>query len=136
MWQSLLAACPGPHASWILRAWALVWGADPSTSNGLGPHVIGAERPGLAVREVVPPATWAVQGRHRFAVYQVVFRLTPAGVRGTVVTVETYALFPGRLGQLYHTVVISSGVHALVTRLILFRLKRRAEALAFAGGRS
>ena len=129
VWEALRAACPGPRPSVLLRLWAVVWGADPAESNGLASHVIGAERPGLVVREVVPPATWAAAGRHRFAAYQVVFRIAPAGVGNSRLTAETYATFPGLAGRLYRAVVISLGPHALVMRLTLWYLRRQAELL-------
>ncbi len=112
-----------------MRIWALVWGADPAESNGLASHVIGAERPGLVVREVVPHATWAAAGRHHFAAYQIVFRIAPVGAGTSRLTAETYAIFPGLTGRLYQTVVIALGPHALVMRLTLWYLRRRAESL-------
>lgn len=129
MWEALLAACPGRRSSVLLRLWALVWGADPADSNGVGCHVIGAERPGLVVREVVPPATFAAAGRHRFATYQVVFRIAAFGDGGSRLTAETYAAFPGLAGRIYQVLVIALGFHALVMRLILWHLRRQAELL-------
>lgn len=128
MWEVLLGACPGPGTPWLLRLWAILWNADPPASNGLPAKVIGAERPGFAVREVVPSTTWAVAGRHRFARYQVVFRLSTSAPGATRLVVESYATFPGTLGRAYRTVVIRLGLHTLVVRLMLSYLKRRAEA--------
>lgn len=128
VWDVLLAACPRPHSTGLLRLWALVWGAEPSASNGLGAQVIGAERPGLTVREVVPATTWAAAGRHRFAVYQVVFRIAPADTGGSRLTVETYATFPGAAGRAYRAVVVRAGPHAIAMRATLRYLRRRAEA--------
>ena len=129
VWEALLAACPGPRDSALLRLWAVVWGADPADSNGLASHVIGAERPGLVVREVVPSATWAAAGRHRFAAYQVVFRIAPNGDGSSGLTAETYATFPGVAGRAYRLLVIALGPHALVMRSILWHLRRQAELL-------
>lgn len=129
VWDALLTACPGPSSSGLLRCWAFVWGGEPSVSNGLGAHVIGAERPGLVVREVVPETTWAAAGRHRFAAYQVVFRIASAEPGTSRLTVETYATFPGLAGRAYRAVVISAGPHSLAMRLTLWYLRRRAEAV-------
>lgn len=126
VWDALIAACPGPHDSSLLRLWAVVWGADPARSNGLGSHVIGAERPGLEVREVVPPATWSAAGSHRFACYQVVFRIEPTQA-GCRLSAETYATFPGAAGRAYRLLVIALGPHALVMKGVLAFLRRRAE---------
>jgi hypothetical protein len=128
VWEALLAACPGPFPSTLLRLWAVAWGAEPSASNGLGAHVIGAERPGFVVREVVPAATWAAAGRHRFAVYQVVFRITPAETGRSRLTAETYASFPGTAGRVYRAAIVRCGPHAMAVRAALWYLRRRAEA--------
>lgn len=130
VWEALLAAVPGTQSAALLRLWAVVWGADPAESNGLAPHVIGAERPGFVVREVVPAATWAAAGTHRFASYQVVCRLAPSAPGGTRLTLETYARFPGRAGRCYRALVILTGAHALVMRCILWSLSRRAARVA------
>jgi len=132
VWAALLESCPGAHAGGVLRVWAWLWGADPPASNGLAAHVIGAERPGLVVREVVAPATWAAAGRHRFARYQVVFRIDPRGT-GSRLTAETYAAFTGTPGRVYRFAVLTLGPHTLVVRGVLAYVRRRAEARSAAG---
>lgn len=134
VWNALLDACPRPHGAGVLKLWAVLWGADPPASNGLAAHVIGAERPGLVVREVVAPATWAVAGRHRFARYQVVFRIEPAGGTGSRLTIETYAAFRGRAGRLYRHATVGLGPHTFVVRGLLGYLRRRAESRHRSGG--
>jgi hypothetical protein len=128
VWEALLATFPGTRPSWAARIAARVWGADPAESNGLASHVIGAERPGLVVCEVVTSTTLAARGRHRFAVYQIVFSVAPQSASSSVLTVETFAAFPGTLGQLYRRLVVDLGPHAVVMRLALRYLRRRAEA--------
>lgn len=127
VWDAVLDSMPGPHGSWPLRAWAIVWGAEPRDANGLGAHVLGAERPGLAVCEVVVPATYALAGRHRFARYQVVFRIEQRGASQSRLSAETFADFPGAAGRLYRAVVIDSRGHALAVRATLQVMRRRAE---------
>ena len=127
VWDTVLDSMPGPYGSLALRVWAVVWGADPAEANGLAAHVLGAERPGLAVCEVVPPATYALAGRHRFARYQVVFRIDQRDVTRSRLTAETFADFPGTAGRLYRAVVIDSRAHALVVRATLQVLRLRAE---------
>lgn len=130
VWDAVLDSMPGPHGSLPLRLWAIVWGADPAEANGLASHVLGAERPGLAVCEVVPPATYAIAGRHRFARYQVVFRIDQRGATRSRLTAETFADFPGTAGRLYRTIVIDSRAHAIVVRGTLQLLRVRAERRA------
>ena len=105
-----------------------MWAADPPDSNGLAPHVIGAERPGLVVCEVVPAHTFAARGRHRFSRYQVVFTIEPLSASSSRLTAETFAVFPGTLGRLYRLVIIDLGPHTLVMRAALWDLRRRAES--------
>ena len=130
LWEVLLDSVPGPRDPLWRRAWAGVLGADPRASNGLGAHVIGAERAGFSVCEVVPPATYALAGRHRFARYQLVFRIQAAPAGHSRLTAETFASFPGVPGRAYRALVIGTRGHALVVRLIMRVLRRRAEARA------
>lgn len=127
VWETVLASAPGARPGVGLRAWAAVWRADPAESNGLASHVLGAERPGFAVVEVVPPATYALAGRHRFARYQVVFRIAARGAGQSRLTAETFASFPGAGGRLYRTILITAKSHALVMWTIVRVLRRRAE---------
>jgi len=130
VWEALLTAGPASRAGTAIQFWARLLGCDPREHNGLAPHRIGAERPGFAVCEAVPATTYALTGRHRFAIYQLVFRITqPEGV-GSRLTAETFASFPGAAGRVYRTLVINARPHALVMWLTLRMLRRRAEALA------
>jgi hypothetical protein len=135
IWQALLELVPGPQPGLLLRGWAVAWAADPCESNGLASHVLGAERPGFTVCEVVPPATYALAGRHRFARYQVVFRISP-GVACSRLTAETFASFPGTAGRLYHRLLIDARAHALAMWVTLRLVRHRAEALVSREGAS
>ena len=130
VWEVLLASAPAAGNGPVRRVWARLLGCDPCESNGLAPHRIGAERPGFAVCESVPPATYALAGRHRFARYQLVFRISQRGGAGSRLTAETFASFPATPGRLYRTVVIDAKPHALVMWITLRLLRRRAERLA------
>jgi hypothetical protein len=130
VWDTLLASVPGARSGLGLRAWAALWGADPAESNGLASHVLGAERPGFVVAEVVPTTTYALAGRHRFARYQVAFGITQRGAGYSRLTAETFASFPGMGGRLYRALVISAKSHALVMWVIMRVLRRRAERSA------
>lgn len=130
VWEAVLACVPGPRSGMALQAFAWVWGADPAGSNGLASHVLGAERPGFAVCEVVPLATYALTGRHRFARYQLVFRIDQLGPGFSRLTAETFATFPGRAGRLYRMLLMDAKFHALMMWLMLRRIRRRAETAA------
>jgi hypothetical protein len=130
VWDTVLRSVPGARPGLGLRAWAAVWKADPAESNGLASHVLGAERPGFVVAEVVPPATYALAGRHRFARYQLVFRIGQRGVGQSRLTAETFASFPGTGGRLYRTLLMTAKSHAIVMWTIMRVLRRRAERTA------
>lgn len=130
VWDTLLGAVPAARTSWLRRAWSALWGADPAESNGLAPHVLGAERPGLVVCEVVRLTTYALAGTHRFARYQLVFRLAQRWPTGCRLSAETFADFPGVAGRVYRWLLIDTGVHGLVVRLMLRRIGRRAESVS------
>ena len=128
VWDAVLASAPGTQAGLTRRALAALLGADPAASNGLASHALGAERPGFAVCEVVPPVTYALTGRHRFAVYQLVFRIDKRGPGRSRLTAETFATFPGTAGRLYRMLLMDAKLHALVMWFMVRRVRRRAEA--------
>jgi hypothetical protein len=128
VWDAVLASAPATGSGVARRAAAALLAVDPAASNGLAPHVIGAERPGFAVCEVVAPATYALAGRHRFAVYQLVFRIDKRGPGLSRLTAETFATFPGRGGRLYRMFLMDAKLHALVMWVMVRRVRRRAEA--------
>ena len=130
VWEAVLAMAPSAEPGLARRALARVWGVDPAGSNGLASHVLGAERLGFVVCEVVPPVTYALAGRHRFARYQLVFRISKLGSRRSRLTAETFASFPGRAGRLYRLVLMEGRLHALMMWSTVRRIRGRAERSA------
>ena len=95
--------------------------------RGVAAAVLRLEPPeGFAVIDLVPPERLRLAGRHRFAEYELSFRLSPRG-SGTRLGAATYAAFPGLAGRAYRLLVIGTGGHAVVTRLILRSVRRLAE---------
>lgn len=90
---------------------------------------VGATVPGFRVARVEPPRELALEGRHRFARYQLAFRIEPRG-EGSLLRAETRARFPGVRGRIYRALVVASGGHRIVIRRILRGLARRAERRA------
>ena len=130
VWEAVLGFTPGPYPSLAYRTWARLWRTDPAASNGRASHALGAERPGFAVCEVVPPVTYALAGAHRFARYQLVFRIEQRGPDASRLTAETFATFPGAAGRLYRFFLMDARMHAVVMWLAVRRIRRHAEALA------
>ena len=127
VWDTVLATAPGTRGGPIRRAVAVLLNADPADSNGLASHALGAERPGFAVCEVVAPVTYALAGQHRFATYQLVFRIDQRGPGSSRLTAETFAAFPGSGGRLYRMFLMDAKLHAFVMWVMVRRIRRRAE---------
>lgn len=77
---------------------------------------------GFALDEASPPRRFVLKGRHPFAVYRWVFELDDLGPRRTRVRSQTWAAFPGLHGKVYRALVIGSGGHRVVVRLMLRRI--------------
>lgn len=126
------AGMGGGVAGW----YAVLVGAEPRRRVGRFPDV-GASVPGFAVADAVPQRLLRLAGGHRFARYELTFRLAEGaegtqgaeGVRPgeTVLRAETRAQFPGVAGAAYRTLVIGSGGHRVAVPQLLRVVRGRAE---------
>jgi len=99
--------------------------AQPATRSG-DPLLPGSTLPGFTVVRSEPPSELALEGRHRFASYALIFRLGEADGR-TTIRAETRATFAGAGGRIYRAVVISARTHALAIRSMLGGVRVTAE---------
>ncbi|MFD5367206.1 hypothetical protein [Streptomyces sp. NPDC127103] len=99
--------------------YARVVGAVPRESGGVRPLGAGSEFPGFRVARVVPGRELALEGRHRFSTYSLVFRVEELGGGRCRLRAETRAVFPGTAGRVYRALVIGSGGHAFAMRRLL-----------------
>jgi hypothetical protein len=83
---------------------------------------------GFALDELRPPERFALKGRHPFAVYRWVFELDAEAPQRTRIRSATWAAFPGPHGKVYRALVIGSGIHRVVVRLMLRRIAGRVFA--------
>lgn len=120
--RSLERAFDRSRARWFAR---IVRCEDRSTEGSFdgGP---GETLAGFRVAGAEPPRRLALEGRHRYSRYRLVFEIAPADA-GSRVRAVTHAEFPGVRGALYRALVIGSGGHRIVTRRILKSIARRAE---------
>jgi hypothetical protein len=88
---------------------------------------IGSTIPGFIVTRSVEPAVLALMGEHRFSRYALIFYAADTAAGPVRLGAETRAEFPGFRGQIYKTLVIRSHAHAVVTRSMLRKVRRRAE---------
>jgi hypothetical protein len=111
---------------------ARLLGAHPAVSAG-DPLEAGATVPGFTVVRAAAPVELALQGRHRFSRYALIFRLDAVAGR-TILRAETRAAFPGASGRLYRALVIGTRGHAVVVHAMLRTIRRLAERRQTVGG--
>ena len=99
--------------------------AQPATRSG-DPLLAGSTLPGFTVVRSEPHSELALEGRHRFASYALIFRLGEADGR-TTIRAETRATFAGAGGRIYRALVISARTHALAVRSMLGGVRVSAE---------
>ena len=129
VWAALAEVAPGMGSGAAGRYAGLV-GAEPRHRSGRFPEP-GASVPGFAVADAVPERLLRLAGRHRFARYELTFRLAPGAEPGeTVLRAETRAEFPGFAGAVYRTLVIGTGGHRVVVPRLLRVVRSRAEQRA------
>jgi hypothetical protein len=86
---------------------------------------LGETLPGFEVTAVSPPTRLALEGRHRYSRYALVFELREQA-DGSLLSAQTWAEFPGLKGRLYRAAVIGSRGHRILVRYILASVARRA----------
>lgn len=101
---------------------------DPSHRSG-APLLAGSTMPGFRVAIAEPGMRLALQGRHRFSSYALIFHIT-AEAGEVRLSAETRARFPGVGGRLYRGLVIGTRGHVLVVRALLSATRRLAERRA------
>ncbi|MFE5943104.1 hypothetical protein [Streptomyces sp. NPDC056480] len=99
--------------------YARVVGAVPRETGGVRPLGVGSEFPGFRVARLVPGRELALEGRHRFSSYSLVFRVEETADGRCRLRAETRAVFPGAAGRVYRALVIGSGGHAFAMRRLL-----------------
>lgn len=124
-------AVGGPLGPIGARLLGCPYADPPGPGPGMPQTIIGfriarAERPSLV----------ELAGEHRYSSYSLTFRIEPApDAPGSLLTAETRAVFPGARGRRYRALVIGSGGHVIVVRLLLGSIRRRAERGVYRGDR-
>jgi hypothetical protein len=104
------------------------WGLEQTARRGDWNHPApGDTILGFAVTEADPPRVLTLRGRHRFSSYELQFTLDSREPDRVDLHARTSAEFPGLLGDVYQTLVIRSGGHALAVRRLLAQIGRQAE---------
>ncbi|GAA1367263.1 hypothetical protein [Streptomyces beijiangensis] len=120
--ETLDGTFSGPGASRYTR----LIGATDTTRSGPRPIAEGSTFPGFRVVSAVPGHELALEGRHRFSTYALIFRFEPAGPGATLLRAETRAVFPGPAGAVYRGLVIGTRGHVWGMRRMLAGVRRRS----------
>ena len=126
VWSALLTTLRRSFSRRSARRYARLVGCSETEAPG-EPDRIGSTGPGFVVARVIEPAVLALEGKHRFSRYGLVFRLEATKDERTLLRAETRAEFPGILGRIYRLLVIGTRIHVLAVSSILRRVRRRAE---------
>ncbi|MFD3996776.1 hypothetical protein [Streptomyces sp. NPDC058583] len=119
LWRRLLVKVGRSFSSGGGARYARVVGAVPRESGGVRPLGVGSEFPGFRVARIVPGRELALEGRHRFSSYSLVFRVEELADGRCRLRAETRAVFPGAAGRVYRALVIGSGGHAFAMKRML-----------------
>ncbi|MGR2754031.1 NUDIX hydrolase [Agromyces arachidis] len=104
-------------------------GCDDIEASGPRPLAVGSTVPGFRVVAADPPTRLELAGRHRYAEYELEFRIERVDRERTRLRAVTRAVFPGPHGAVYRGLLLGAGLHARATRGILARVRRAAEAV-------
>ena len=88
-----------------------LWGCEPPSAF----EVVEDQCPSLVV----------IAGKHRFSRYGIVFRIT-ATAKGSRLSAESRAEFPGLHGRAYRAAVVGTRGHVVATQALLRSIARKA----------
>jgi hypothetical protein len=133
VWLSLCGALDRSFSGTVSTRYSRLVGVADRAASGPRPLEAGSTVPGFHVVTAIAGRELALEGRHRFSIYRLAFRLSPTGPARTRLHAETRAAFPGPAGALYRLLVITSGAHAAGMRRLLAAVRRGAVRAAADG---
>lgn len=125
-WEALIATIPRLFDTRRARRVSPLLGCSHTVANG-NPSVIGSTLPGFLVVRSVRPALLALQGKHRYSSYALVFLIDDLGHGRSRLTAETRAEYPGRAGTVFHGLLVRSRGQLTAVHRILGAVRKRAE---------
>jgi hypothetical protein len=128
VWSALLDTIDRGFSRPVAGAYARLVGCDPAHASGPRPLASGSTVPGFRVTVADAPHVLALDGRHRFSVYALTFRLDERAAGRTWLRAESRAEFPGIAGRAYRLAVVGSRGHVVAVRRVLASVQRRAVA--------
>jgi hypothetical protein len=121
--ETLDRAFSRPFATGYARA---VRCAD-HTASGPRPLAEGSTIPGFRVTSATG-SELILEGRHRFSIYALIFRLEPTAAGESRLRAESRAAFPGLTGRIYRLLVVGTGGHVVGVKRMLATIASRSEA--------
>jgi hypothetical protein len=128
VWPMLSNAVERSFSRAGMAGYARLVGCVPVDSSGPRPLADGSTVPGFRVTSALPGRELVLEGRHRFSIYALTFRLDDIGSGRSRLRAETRAAFPGLAGGAYRLLVIGTRGHMVAVRRLLSGVKHRAEA--------
>jgi hypothetical protein len=125
-WAATQALPTGSLSGAVSTAFSRLLGCEQTDVVGQ-PGAVGSTFPGFRVARSTPLEELALEGRHRFSRYELIFRIDDLGSGRSRLRAETRAEFPGVRGALYRGLVIGTRGHVLAVRRLLAAIGRRAE---------
>lgn len=128
VWPALVDYVDRAFSRAGMTLYARIVGCADSAASGPRPLAVGSTVPGFRVVTAVPGCELALEGRHRFSSYALIFRLEPVGSDGSQLRAESRAAFPGLHGRVYRLLVVGTGGHVLAVRRLVSAVRRRVES--------
>jgi hypothetical protein len=125
VWEALAGVAEHLGRGRVGETFAAAVGTEQRRVTGKVPQP-GSTIVGFRVARAERPAELALEGRHRFSRYALIFRIDRLDGRSRL-RAETRAEFPGPHGRAYRALVIGTRAHVLAVRRILGAVRRRAE---------
>ncbi|SDH71242.1 hypothetical protein [Nonomuraea jiangxiensis] len=127
VWPVLVEAVGRAFSGAATTLYARAIGCADHAESGPRPLAEGSTLAGFRVAAAVPGAELALEGRHRFSSYALIFRLERLAPGRSRLIAESRAAFPGWSGGLYRLLVIGTGGHVVLLRHLLSGIRRRSE---------
>jgi hypothetical protein len=126
-WEALVAVVSRSFRGRATELVARLLGASEHAPSGR-PGEPGSTLAGFRIAASDAPALLALEGRHRFSRYALVFHLDPLPGGRCRLRAETRAEFGGVHGRVYRAAVIGTGGHLLVVHRLLRAIRARSES--------
>ena len=126
VWPVLIETLDRSFSRAGMASYTRTVGCADCTASGPRPLAEGSTIPGFRVVTAVPGSVLALEGRHRFSSYALIFRLEQVSAGRSRLRAETRAAFPGLAGGVYRLLVIGTGGHVVAVRRLLSVIKRRS----------